>query len=138
FRQWAYGELEIYEGVVQGGVVSQTGFHFAHDVLGWSTERSAAFGGALSTATSLGLGYVHRRAVLKKPPSNPPPPPTPTTEVVGKPEPMPKPDARVVRGAPNAPVKPPSAPTRDPVQKALPSAGHAPAQTRVRAGPAAL
>jgi hypothetical protein len=125
-RRWAYGELEIYKGVVQGGVVSQSGFHFAHDVLGWSTERSAAFGGALSTGTSLGLGYVQRRAVLQKPPANAPPPPTATTEVVGKPEPMPKPDAPVVKGAPNAPVKPPvefkppPALTPDPVQKALP------------------
>jgi hypothetical protein len=121
-RRWAYGQLEIYEGVVQGGVVSQTGFHFAYDVLGWSTERSAAFGGALSTGTSLGLGYVHRRAVLQKPPSNPPPPPTATTEVVGKPEPMPKPDAPVVKGAPNAPVKPPPVevkPPKDPFAGAV-------------------
>lgn len=116
-RRWAYGQLEIYKGVVQGGVVSQTGFHFAHDVLGWSTERSAAFGGALSTGTSLGLGYVHRRAALQKPPSNPPPPPPATTEVVGKPKPMPKPDAGVVKGAPNAPVKPSPVEVKPPVAR---------------------
>lgn len=72
-RRWAYGEMEIYEGVRNAGVVSQTGFYIGQDVLGWSTERSAAFGGALSTGTSLGLGYVHRRALLQKPQPNPPP-----------------------------------------------------------------
>ena len=105
-RRWAYGELETYEGVVQGGVVEQLGFHFAYDILGWSTERSAALGGFVSTGTMLAGAVAERRAVMQKPPSNPPPPPTETSEVVGKPEPMPAPDAPVSEVAPKAPVKP--------------------------------
>jgi Domain of unknown function (DUF4157) len=103
-RSWAYAELQTYKGVVAGGVVSQSGFHFAHDVLGWSTQRSAAFGGALSTVAGLGRVYVERRAALQNPPSNTPQPPTPITEVVKKPEPMPKPDR------PGGPPPPPKAP----------------------------
>ena len=94
-RSWAYGELEIYKGVVAGGVVSQSGFHFAHDVLGWSSQRSAAFGGALSTVANLGATAAYRQAVLRKPPANTPQEPTPITEVVKNQEPIPKPDQPV-------------------------------------------
>jgi uncharacterized protein DUF4157 len=58
-------------------------------------------------------------------PSNPPSPPTATSEVVGKPEPMPTPDAPVAKVAPKTPVKPtvdvkpPAAPTPDTRQLTL-------------------
>jgi hypothetical protein len=118
-RRWAYGELEIYEGVVAGGLVSQASFHFAHDVLGWDSQRSAAFSGMISTGTMITGAVVERRVVLSRTPSNPPPPPTPTSEVVGKPEPMPKPGGPV---APLAPTKPPVAvkPSADPFAGVVP------------------
>jgi hypothetical protein len=92
YRTWVRGELDIYQNVVDGGVVSQTGFHFAHDVLGWPSDRSAAFAGALSTVTNLAGAYVQRRATLQTPPPEAPPAPAPITEVVEKQEPMPQPD----------------------------------------------
>ena len=67
--------------------------------------------------------------VTKRPPANRAlPSPTRATSAIDKapvilrdpPAPAPKPYAPVVKDAPNAPVKPPPALTRDPVQKALP------------------
>jgi len=89
---WAYAEMETYQGVVEGGLLSQTGFHFAHDVLEWSTERSASFGGFVSTVGNLGAVYTARQANLRTPPANTPQPKTPITEMVDRPEPMPQPD----------------------------------------------
>jgi hypothetical protein len=112
-RRWTANELEIYGGVLEGGLVSQVGFHFAHDVLGWSSEESAAFGGFFSTLANLGGAYTSRWASLRTPPSNPPQQKTPITEMVGKQDPMPQPD----------PVSPTTvSPTRapDPANVALP------------------
>ena len=117
---------------------SQLGFHFAHGVLGWS-KRSG-----LRLLAEPKHRHDARRGLRPAPgrpaeaPSNPPPLPPATTEVVGKPEPVPKPDAPVVKDAPNAPVKPPPAPTREPAPESAASAGHAPAHARGRASPAAL
>ena len=116
--------LEIYQGVVEGGLVSQLGFHFAHDVLDWSTERSAAFAGALSTTAGLvGMG-VERHANLRNAPSNAPQPRTPSGEMVDKPDPTPRPDYPAAKGKPTA-AKPKQAAIEDTPPAASPSpAGH--------------
>ena len=119
-RAWAYAELQTYQGVVAGGVISQTGFHFAHDVLGWSTQRSAAFGGFFSNVAGLTGGYIQRRAALQGPPANTPQPPTPITEVVKKPEPIPKPDRPGPPPPPKAPPTPNVGGGKDPFAGSVP------------------
>jgi hypothetical protein len=125
--RWTKAEMDLYEGVVAGGVIAQTGFYVGHDILGWSSERSAALGGALSTAAGVtGVSIVRGRLAAPSPvPSSggAPQPRTPIGEIVEKPEPMPtpgepapvRPATTTVNPEPKA-VTPPKPPVTAPVK----------------------
>ena len=136
-RWKAYIDIQAaMPALTQGGLVSAFGFHVAHEWLGWSTERSAAFAGALSTATGVGMLKAQQvfsnrnvgRSVappdeMTPPPEHVAPPPgrypapPPGKPPVLQTEPPPAPVKQLQTEPPPAPVKqlqtePPPAPVK--------------------------
>jgi hypothetical protein len=148
--RWAARDMAIAMPVLRhGGFVASATFYTAHEQLGWSTEKSAAVAGIVSTGFSVaGLGilkYGAQRESGGAPEAPPPPaktarapaaepmptpdePPTPavTGGVVAKPatQPAPAPVVSSTAAAPSEPAPdipvPIEAPLRTPVRRQVP------------------
>ncbi|HVZ39352.1 MAG TPA: hypothetical protein VHI13_08755 [Candidatus Kapabacteria bacterium] len=65
-RWRTYQDIQMaMPALTEEGPIAAFGFHVTHQYLGWSTERSAAFAGALATVTDLAMLRAQQRAVTQ-------------------------------------------------------------------------
>ncbi len=107
---WARGDAAA-EGAIQSGNPAQMGaLVFAHNILGWSPERSAEFGSFVAAATSIAAAKYARTVIARGQQRAEPSAPAGREFTPAPPDPAPRTAAQVITGLAQAPqVETPSA-----------------------------
>ena len=110
-RRAVYADMQVgMPAVTDNGFIASAGFHIAHEWLGWDTDKSAAFSGALSTLGGLAKAKMQQTISTRNsnqntapPQAMSPPPANVATAPDKKPIPAPGAPPQVVAQTPSIP-----------------------------------
>lgn len=112
-RRATYRDMQVAGPVVtQSGFLASAGYTFAHEVLGWDVDKSASFGGALSTLGGMANAKIQQTLSNRNlnqnvvPPQGMTPPPANVAPAPDK-KPIPAPGASPQVAAPTTSTPPP-------------------------------